>query len=83
MYVFIIIAVLHCILQFVAWGFASGNTAIDLSHSFVSKWWPVLSFPAFWTFPKDWSNSYFWMVFYTNSIIWGLAGSVILLLIRK
>ena len=83
MAIFILTSVIHFVLQFIAWGFAPGNTAKDLSHSFISHLWPFLSFPIFWIFKKGGGNFYFWMLFLTNSIIWGLTVSFISVFIKR
>jgi hypothetical protein len=79
----IVISVSYFILQFLAWSFASGNTAVNMDYSFLGRLWPVLSFPIFWIAPKDLSNFLFWLLFCVNSIIWGLLGFLILSLMAK
>lgn len=77
---------LHFIMQFLAWSFAPGNTARDLSHLWISKWWSVMSFPTFWMLPQGWDapNEWlFWGAFLLNSIVWGLAGTLAFLSIKK
>lgn len=79
----LIVATVHFILQFIAWSFAPGNTARDLSHLFISKWWKVLSFPVFWLPIRDGSNVYFWVLLLTNSIVWGLVASGFFTIFKK
>lgn len=77
---------LHWTLQFLAWSAAPGNAARDLSHLWISKWWPALSFPVFWVLPRTWNPPSEWQVwgaFVLNSILWGLTGTVALALIAR
>ena len=83
MWIFICVAVSHFILQFIAWSMAPGNTARDMSHLLVSKFWPALSFPIFWIFPGGSSNWYFWGLLSLNSAIWGLAFLAIVALVKR
>ena len=81
--IFLGTSVTHFALQFIAWSFALGNTAVDLTQSPLSRLWPVLSFPLFRITPEAWSNATFWGIAVGNSFIWGLIGFSLIGLVRK
>ena len=73
------ITVLHFTVQFLAWSFAPGNTARDLAHLWISKLWPIVSFPLFRFLPRGWdfwSEWQVWGTFCLNSVLWGLVGGL-------
>ena len=69
---FVALSFTHYVLQFFAWSYASGNTALAADN--LGYWqhiaWPVLSFPAFWLF-SNWATEYFGTVSLFNSLFWG------------
>jgi len=81
MLVFGIVLCVHLVLQFLAWAAAPGNAVPSALPSIFDRWWPFLSFPVFWVFPKSWSDTWFWSTFVLNSLVWAIAmvGAITLL----
>ena len=73
----------HLLLQFLAWSSAPGNVPPSASPSIFDRWWPFLSFPVFWVFPKSWSDTLFWAIFCLNSLVWATAVVAIIAMLKS
>lgn len=82
--VFILVVVVHFIVQFFAWSFAPGNTAFKQTGLTLTKvFWAVLSFPLVWIVPRGIGDSLGWIILWSNSIIWGAGLTFLISLLFK
>lgn len=78
----IVAAIIHYVLQFLAWGFAPGNTVPGVSMPIFSQAWSFLSFPMFWLTPNAIVDKIFSIILVINSMVWGVSFTTIIAAIR-
>ena len=84
LWVFLSVVAVHFAVQFVAWSFAPGNAARDLTGTFFGKpcWWRMLSFPLFWALSENLEGP-FWLLLFINSVLWGTGGAIVFVLLKR
>jgi hypothetical protein len=73
LFTWVLVSVVHFILQFIAWSYSSGNmaTIAQTQTGLQGISWPILSFPIFWFIPQSVTTEFFWSTLVVNSIVWG------------